>query len=93
MPNIVISTDQLATLQAKVADIVTAKGKADDATTAANAAASNLVVAQQKASDAAAAEATADALLTADVQDLTSFVESLVATAPAAPAPTAAPTT
>jgi hypothetical protein len=75
---IMITSDQLVQLQQKVADLVAAKTSADAATKSANDAASALVVAQQASSDAASAEATADGQVTADLQDLTSFVDSLV---------------
>jgi len=84
---ITITDQQLATIQAKVADLVAAKGAADAATATANQAASDLVRAQATASDAATAEAVADGAFTADLQDLTSFVESLTGVPTPTPAP------
>lgn len=74
-----ITDDQVAQIVGKVNKLVADKADADAKTTA-----SNTADASAKAADAVAAQAkldeqTADSLTTADLTDLSSFLDSLVA--------------
>ncbi len=75
-----ITDEQAAQLNAKVQALLSDKTAADSATAASNQAMSALTTAQQAAADANVAEATADGKVTADLQDLLSFVGSITGT-------------
>ena len=85
MPPVPISDDQAQQLQTKFSKLLNDKTAADAATATSNQAASDLVIAQQTASASTAAEATADALVNSDLQDLQAAFTSILGTAPAAP--------
>jgi peptidoglycan hydrolase CwlO-like protein len=73
-----ISKEQIDTLKAKVAALVSDKDDADAKTAEANQKNTELVAAQTAAAQANLDEASADSKVTADVTDLEAFVESLV---------------
>lgn len=81
-----ISKEQIDTLKAKVAALVSDKDDADAKTAEANAKNTALVAAQTAAAQANLDEASADSKATADLKDLDVFVESLIPTPVAPPA-------
>lgn len=74
-----ITDDQLAQIQAKVAALVADKADADEKTAASNAADTAAKTADAAAAQAKLDEAAADAKATADLTDLSQFIDSLVA--------------
>jgi hypothetical protein len=77
MADTIITADQLAELQNKVATLVGDKGVADGATRTSNDAHAALQKAQTDVAAADTAEATADGQVNADLADLRVFIDNL----------------
>lgn len=84
--------DQVQQIVTKVSKLVADQKTANDATATSNAAHTVLAKAQADVSASDVAEATADGIVSGDMQDLESFVRSLVTPDSATP-PSISPTT
>jgi hypothetical protein len=82
-----ITNDQLQAIQARVAKLVADKTDADAKTQISNQADTASAQASATAAQAKLDEASADALATSDLTDLSSYLDSLVAAPPVVPAP------
>ncbi len=78
-----ITTEQLQAIQDKVKQLVADKTDADDKTQRSNEADTDAAQANAVAAQAKLDEAAADALATADLTDLSAYLDSLVAPPPA----------
>jgi len=87
----VITTEQLAQLQAKVATLVADKADADAKTAASNTADTAATQANAAAAQAKLDEQTADSKASADLLDLQAFIDGLENPLPPPPPPAPAP--